>query len=564
MKRNLLLSTVFYTAFLTNIYAQESVDAKPYSDLIQISDYEPSLPEVVLPAMDLTSIQEEDILRDKNGEFYRIGVTRSVNLNLNNSGVWSVLPNGDKIWRIKITSEGAEALALFYNEFYLPEGARLHVYTPDKSFMIGAFTSMNNPVDGYYSTDNTFNSSCIVEYFEPASQSGKGKLSIEEVGHVYRSSHPENSMVNQLRIDESDACEVDVACSPENTGWTDQIKSVVRIRVKVGSSFGWCTGTVVNNSALDCTPYVLSAWHCGDGATAANFSQWSIYFNYQKSGCGTGTAPTNNAMTGATMRANSNDGGGTNGSDFLLFEMNVNIPSNYNPYFSGWDRTTYSSPVSTDGVGIHHPSGDCKKISTYNGNVSSTLWQGSTPGTHWKFVWAQTTNGHGVTEPGSSGSGIFRLDNGLLWGTLTGGGSFCTQTNGQDYYGKVSFHWTSNGTTTAEQLKPWLDPTNSNVNTLTGTYYPCANDVEEHALSNLVSVYPNPSTGILNLSISDNNIEDLSITVHNMIGEVVYTGKVYSGVENFSINLSDEANGVYLVTVISSEQSISKKVIIEK
>lgn len=564
MKRNLLLSSLFTTALFTSVFSQESVNIQAYSELINLADYESSLPEIVLPAMNLDEVRAEDELRTKQGEFERIGITRSVDLNLNNSGVWSQLPNGDRIWRLKVTSVDATATAFFFNDFFMPSGGRVHIYNPDKSNIIGAFTSYNNHESGVFATDNIIGETAILEYYEPASQAGRGRISINEFGHIYRHAHPELITENQWRIDESDACEVDVACSPENIGWTDQIKSVVRIRVKVGSSFGYCTGSVVNNTALDCTPYVLTAWHCGEGASTADFNSWVIYFNFQKTGCGTGSASTSNSMTGSTMRANSNDGGGSTGSDFLLIEMNNIIPVGYNPYFSGWDRTSYTSPNSENGVGIHHPAGDCKKISRYTNNVTSTSYGGSTANTHWRFSWSATTNGHGVTEGGSSGSGIFRDDNKLLWGTLTGGASFCTQTNGQDYYGKMSFHWTSNGSAANRQLKPWLDPTNSNVNTLTGTYYPCVNSVNEFELGTIISLYPNPSTGMIHLSIAEENVDALTVTVYNMLGEEVYTGKISSGATSFSIDLSNEAEGVYLVTVNSPVSSVSKKVILSK
>ncbi|NDC92506.1 MAG: T9SS C-terminal target domain-containing protein [Flavobacteriales bacterium] len=38
----------------------------------------------------------------------------------------------------------------------------------------------------------------------------------------------------------------------------------------------------------------------------------------------------------------------------------------------------------------------------------------------------------------------------------------------------MSYHWTSNGTTSVKQLKPWLDPTNSGVLTLAGSANPCS------------------------------------------------------------------------------------------
>ena len=73
---------------------------------------------------------------------------------------------------------------------------------------------------------------------------------------------------------------------------------------------------------------------------------------------------------------------------------------------------------------MHHPSGDIKKISTYSSNLNTSGWNGNGVQSHWRVYWTSNSNGHGVTEGGSSGSPIFRA-NGRIMGTLTGGGSYC-------------------------------------------------------------------------------------------------------------------------------------------
>ena len=46
---------------------------------------------------------------------------------------------------------------------------------------------------------------------------------------------------------------------------------------------------------------------------------------------------------------------------------------------------------------------------------------------------------------------------GQMIGTLTGGGASCTNRTSPDAYGKMSYHWTSNGSSSAYRLKDWLD-----------------------------------------------------------------------------------------------------------
>ena len=108
------------------------------------------------------------------------------------------------------------------------------------------------------------------------------------------------------------------------------------------------------------------------------------------------------------------------------------IPTSYNAYYAGWNNGTSGSP---SGVSIHHPSGSAKKISTYNSSLSSATYNGGANSAHWMVTWSATTNGHGVTEGGSSGGPIFD-QNGRIIGQLTGGSSYCTATGSPDLYGK--------------------------------------------------------------------------------------------------------------------------------
>lgn len=149
------------------------------------------------------------------------------------------------------------------------------------------------------------------------------------------------------------------------------------------------------------------------------------------------------------------------GSDFeLLLLNNSTIPPYYNVFFNGWGGYNYLVP--TTGVGIHHPKGDIKKISHYSGISNGTYngdWVGAT-NAHFVVDWDATTNGHGVTEQGSSGSPLIDAF-GRVIGTLSGGGSSCSNLNGYDYYGRLGYHWQSNGTNNYQRLQPWLDPTNT-------------------------------------------------------------------------------------------------------
>lgn len=462
MKRNLTILFSLFLCFNTAFAQINDGGSQPKSFELNIGN--PNfLPQVLMPGLDVAAVAaEDDAKAAKDGTFMRTGRLIDMDIDLQTHGNWTNLPNGDRIWRVFIQSQGALAMNVYFDKYWLPEGAKLHVYSPDKKQVLGGYTSFNNHSSGLFATELIHDDALVVEYYEPYLARGTGQLKIGQVGHTYRTGG----------FGSSDPCQVNVNCSPEGDNKAEQRDAVARILVTVQAGQGWCSGAMVNNTNNDCTPYFLTAMHCGtDGAnltSAANFNQWVFYFNYQSNTCSNGTKPPANTITGASVISHSNDGGGNSGSDFLLLELNNEPLTAWNVFYAGWNRTT--SP-STSGYGIHHPSGDIKKISTYTSTLVSTQW-GSAAGSHWQVVWAATANGNGVTEGGSSGSPIFNA-NGEVVGTLTGGSSFCTSPTSPDLYGKFSYHWDQNGAANNRRLEPWLDPTNSGVTSFAGVYHPC-------------------------------------------------------------------------------------------
>lgn len=139
-------------------------------------------------------------------------------------------------------------------------------------------------------------------------------------------------------------CQVNVNCA-EGEEHRDVQRSVVRILLKLGNSFLWCSGSVINNTNYDYQPYLLTAEHCGligsQLAPQSDIDLWTFYFNYESEDC---TSPLNEGnlnsqrITGATVLANSDDNGGDLGSDFLLLKLSRPIPDSFNVYYSGWNR----------------------------------------------------------------------------------------------------------------------------------------------------------------------------------------------------------------------------------
>jgi len=327
-----------------------------------------------------------------------------------------------------------------------------------------------------------------------------------------------------------------------------------------GSSF-WCTGSVINNTNNDRTPYILTADHCAADASVTDLNQWVIYFNYQSDNCDDPISePTSKTMTGATKIAASSNSG-TMGSDFYLVSLKQPIPADYNAYFMGWDRTGLGS---TNGVTIHHPAGDIKKISTYTSDLITTTYSsggyvGSINGT-WEVVWSPTANGHGVTEGGSSGSPIYSQD-GFLIGTLTGGWASCANLTGEDYYGKFDYHWDKSGLADDTQLKPWLDPTNTGIQILAGVKV----GIEEEFIMNesFFTLFPNPSNGQIKIRFNETAFgKSYSIRISNMLGQTVYQNKLNIDYQ-LDLNLQQLNKGVYFIEIEGDTQRQTQKISIQ-
>ena len=383
----------------------------------------------------------------------RMGVSVPVNLDLNTAGSWELLTDGSRIWRLKITVSGALALGVYYDHFYMPAGSKLFLYNEAKTQVIGAFTTANNPESGLFATEFIQGESVTLEYTEPAGTTEQPLISILEVAYAYRFI----SFTNDAGRDQSWPCMINVACI-EGADWADQIKSGARLSIKIGYSYYWCSGALINNTSNDRAPYLLTAEHCGEGSTAGDRNQWVFYFNYQSSTCAGNYGPSSNTVTGCSLKA-ADPLAGFDGADFYLIRLNSTPPTSYGVYYSGWNRTNIPAD---SGVCIHHPNGDIKKISTYlTPMISSTYWNG-TP-THWKVTWSSTPNGRSIMQPGSSGSPIFDQDH-LIMGDLSGGWESNTcSTPSPAWYGKVFWAWDQAGSTPITRLKDWLDPTNTGI-----------------------------------------------------------------------------------------------------
>jgi lysyl endopeptidase len=406
----------------------------------KFTQFDSEVPIMDMGIIDEQALMQEDLINDQNKVgTYRFGYNHFVNFNLNNSGVWRTLENGDKVWRIGFSCPNAITINLAFQYLSIPDGAKLFIYNDDRSVVLGGFSQAQVSPELQLGTELIPGETVYVEYYVPAGITNVGSLEVFRVTHGYRSA---TDFVDRA-FGGSGACENNARC-PAYASHDNQIRSVVCL-VSGGSEF--CSGALINNTCNNGTPYVLTANHCG----TTGIGSWVFRFNWEAPGCtNPGSSPsTAQSISGGTLRANSS------GSDFNLVQINSSVPAGYAVYFAGWDRSTTGA---TNPFGVHHPAGDIKKFSqstgtatqitiNFNGNPTTMMWQ--TP------TWTD-----GVTEPGSSGSPLFN-SSGQIIGQLGGGPSDCTCENnascGYDYYGRIDISWVGGGTA-ATRLSDWLAP----------------------------------------------------------------------------------------------------------
>lgn len=519
------------------------------------------LPLAELATFNHEQLLEEDTRLEKAGGRTNNGRIIPIGLDEQNLGVWTSLSNGDRVWQYRFKSEGAKGVAVYFDGLYIPQGAVMFLYAMDRKTFVGPFTVDDCNPHGYFMMGEVLGDEAILEYYEPASVVGVPNIGIQSVCHMYRYVYDYSDYAAEDNTRDSDVCEVDVNC-PEGAEWTAQRDAVVRLLINDGNGSGLCSGSIVNTTARDCRKYLLTALHCGIGVSDSEWLQCTVRFKYQTTGCGTGTTTTNNRV-GVFHLADSNDGGGNSGSDFLLLAVEDDLPSNYNVFYAGWDSR---SATPADVVGIHHPAGDVKKISTATNIVSGTY---SAPGYHWRVSWMATETNHGVTEGGSSGSPIFNEDKRIV-GQLTGGSSYCDSPTAPDFYGKMDKNWDDNPNSADQKLKEWLDPIDSGELFMNGSYadannasQPCMPlSVEEREIEfSDVQIFPSLADEVLHVRCSEfRRLKEYR--VFNAHGAWVTSAPIRSEREELACGAL--APGVYFITFIAENGThLTQKFVVE-
>ncbi len=408
----------------------------------------------VLPDVDVERLLEEDrkfVSELQAPRPLRFAIAADVFYTLDNSGTTEEVLGGS-LWRLRIRSERAKSHNLGITRFDMPDGAELWIYDPERTHVEGPYTFRHRSHRGSLWTPVIEGDEIVVEVFIPANVT-KPIIEIRKVNQGYQGFEKTGILGGN-----AGDCNIDVMC-PAGNNWPKQIRAVGAYTIE-GKNI--CTGTMLNSTKGDRTPYFLSANHCG--VNAANDDTIVVYWNYQKLNPTTcnpnqfshGPGKLTDNQSGSIFRASYTP------SDFLLLELSQKPDPSFNVFYSGWD-TIGTGPSSS--VGIHHPWLEVKAISSSSTSPTTTMYNSSTTdlsGNHWRVLWNS-----GVTEKGSSGSCLFDL-HGRCIGQLHGGNPLGCQTpNDPDWYGRFSVSWTGGGTNDT-RLSNWLGPLSAGVTGIEG------------------------------------------------------------------------------------------------
>jgi uncharacterized repeat protein (TIGR01451 family) len=369
---------------------------------------------------------------------------------------WEGLPDGARVADIRLASTGAASVRAGLRIGSLPDAAVLRFQGTDDDRIfettgrkVNEAIARNGDAGDASDAARTYWSpvidgdTVVIEVQIPSGADPRDvRIAIAQVGHLFAS--PATAFATPTTIGLSGSCEVDATCS---SGWSSQQNAVAEMIFSEGGGQFLCTGTLLaDQDASSDIPYFLSANHCISSQTAA--SSLTTYWFYRSSSCNSGTAGAFRQLTGGATLLYA-----TSSTDTSFMRLNSTPPQG--TFFAGWFADS-TSTAGTAVTALHHPLGDLLKISrgSVNGyeNCSAPASDGSftcstaspSTSTFYQVGWSS-----GITEPGSSGSGLF-IAGGYLVGQLFGGSGDCT-TPGDDVYGRFDVAYNAS-------IKSWLSP----------------------------------------------------------------------------------------------------------
>ncbi len=367
----------------------------------------------------------------------RIGANAPLPPHFVEQGLWSFTPSGQAYWHVRVRSDGAKGVRVHFTNFSVGLGkVWVHGVAGTSSEYFGPYQGRGILESGEFWTELVTGDALEVEY-QPAVASRKTvPFEISELFHMWKDLTVTGSVSH---LDTS--CYLDANCGYLAT--TD-LSNEADTSVALAFSDHTCSGTLMTDRAHNPIPYLLSAGHCF--TKPSDFTSVFAVFQLRTNGCkGPVIIITDaNQVPGATHIIGHFKPGSKAGSVDLSepdFEL-ARLPKYPGVRYAsaGWDP----NPRHTGDVVYSFSYPYYNPLIYADGQITDL----SLPN-FMRVGWR-----HGVTDHGSSGSGMY--DNaGHLFGIDSGGQnddgtSACSLTNPDATATKFSAIYAT--------LAPWLDP----------------------------------------------------------------------------------------------------------
>ena len=213
--------------------------------------------------------------------------------------------------------------------------------------------------------------------------------------------------------------------------------------------------------------------------------------------------------------------------------LNASGATTYNWSNGGSGSNVLVSPVSTTGYTVNG-------ISTVGGTTCSST--GTT---------MVTVNPLPTVTASSTRTNICRFE----FANITAGGA-------------STYSWSNGSTTSSISVNPNTNTTYTVVGTdangckesasIQIKVFQCVGINETAAASNMLQVYPNPSSGEFNISSS----QKISLILVNELGQLINELEL-NAENNYSVEVKDLAKGVYFISSKNSELQLNKKIVVQ-
>ena len=484
---------------------------------------------------------------------------RAVDISPEYNGEW-VVNGGTHVWRAHLISPEAYSLGVLFSDFALESGARVFVYDPSGKHIKGAFTSENNKEYGSLYVGHVPGEEMVIELQTDDPGRSYGSLRIGLLSHAFLPVYAEKSTTN-TGLGTSQDCEIDINCL-EGEEWQIIKRSVVHI----STTRLLCTGALVNNTAYDGKPFVLTAEHCINTKFYAENSVF--YFGYENSECYVDDGRRNQSVSGSSLIATGDS------IDFTLVKLSKIPPGEYNVYYAGWDVRKQGHQGA---VTLHHPNGDAMKITVeMNPTIEPTSLPGDLNDYLLKSNYRIAKWDIGTTEGGSSGSPLFNSSKKLI-GILSGGLASCGDSigynagtnrvifslsgNENDYFAKMYYAW-DHIPLYNRQLKRWLDPIGVGQLVIGGLTSMTVEAKDRLAAEGILQVYPNPAREAFTIGLPEYTGKQIGIDLYDMTGRRVYS-RFHTSVFPIRVDAVALPAGIYMIRISGADREITGRVVLE-